>query len=98
MVPLGAFVNLRAPPAPTGCCATTSIPRAEIQGDAAPGNSSGQAIAAMEAAAPKALPTGFGYEWTDLALQQKQAGSSGGSSSPWRWCSSSWCWRRSTRA
>ena len=26
----------------------------------------------MEAAAAQALPNGFGYEWTDLALQQKQ--------------------------
>jgi multidrug efflux pump subunit AcrB len=53
-------------------------PGAEIQGDAAPGKSSGQALAAMEDAAARALPNGFGYEWTDLALQERSAGSTGG--------------------
>src|SRR5205807_54419 len=37
------------------------------------GASSGQAIAAMEAVAKTALPAGCGYEWTGLALQEKEA-------------------------
>jgi hydrophobe/amphiphile efflux-1 (HAE1) family protein len=73
MVPLGAFVTLKQTTGPYRVLRYNLYPGAEIQGDAAPGKSSGQAIAAMEAAAQKALPTGFGYEWTDLALQQKQA-------------------------
>ena len=32
----------------------------------------------MEELAAKALPPGFTYEWTELAYQQKAAGSSGG--------------------
>jgi multidrug efflux pump len=46
----------------------------EIQGQAAPGFSTGQAIQAMQTIAQK-LPTGFGYEWTGISLQQVQAGS-----------------------
>ena len=46
----------------------------EIQGQAAPGRSVGQAMLAMEALA-KQLPPGIGYEWTGISLQQQQAGS-----------------------
>jgi hydrophobe/amphiphile efflux-1 (HAE1) family protein len=46
----------------------------EIQGQAAPGKSVGQAMLAMEALA-KTLPSGIGYEWTGISLQQQQAGS-----------------------
>ncbi len=47
---------------------------ASIQGGAAPGYSSGQAIEAMERLADKILPNGFGYQWTGLAFQEKKAG------------------------
>jgi multidrug efflux pump len=46
----------------------------EIQGAAAPGKSTGQAMAAIEAIAAK-LPAGIGYEWTGLSLQERQSGS-----------------------
>jgi len=46
---------------------------AEIDGSAAPGYSSGQAIAAMEDLAKK-LPQGFSYSWTGLSLEELQAG------------------------
>jgi HAE1 family hydrophobic/amphiphilic exporter-1 len=52
-------------------------PAAEVQGDAAPGRSSGQALAAVQAAAEKVLPQGFSWEWTELAYQQQAAGNSG---------------------
>jgi hydrophobic/amphiphilic exporter-1 (mainly G- bacteria), HAE1 family len=48
---------------------------AEINGQGAPGVSSGQAIAAMEAIAKRVLPEGVTYEWTGLSLEQKQSGS-----------------------
>ncbi|MEM6423269.1 MAG: efflux RND transporter permease subunit, partial [Pseudomonadota bacterium] len=38
-----------------------------------PGVSTGQAIERLEAAAEETLPTGFAYEWTELALQEKLA-------------------------
>jgi multidrug efflux pump subunit AcrB len=50
------------------------FPAAEINGDTAPGYGSGQAIATMERLAAEVLPRGMGYEWTDLAYQQKLAG------------------------
>ncbi|KWC58366.1 efflux RND transporter permease subunit [Burkholderia ubonensis] len=46
----------------------------EIQGQAAPGKSTGQAMAAMEALAKK-LPEGIGYSWTGLSYQEIQSGS-----------------------
>ena len=46
---------------------------AEITASAAPGFSSGQAIATMEELAREQIPDGFGYEWTGTALQEKQA-------------------------
>ena len=38
------------------------------------GFSSGQGIAAIEEIASKKLPSGFGFEWTEIALQEKLAG------------------------
>lgn len=45
----------------------------EIQGQAATGSSTGQAMAAMERVA-KQLPEGVGYEWTGLSLQEVLSG------------------------
>jgi multidrug efflux pump len=46
----------------------------EIQGQAAPGKSAGEAMAVMERLA-KQLPAGIGYEWTGTSLQQQESGS-----------------------
>ena len=46
----------------------------EVDGNAAPGYSSGQAIAAMEQVAKEVLPAGYGYEWTGISLEELQAG------------------------
>ncbi|HEY2819377.1 MAG TPA: efflux RND transporter permease subunit [Casimicrobiaceae bacterium] len=46
----------------------------EIQGQAAPGQSTGQAMAQMERLM-KNLPPGVGYEWTGTSLQEIQSGS-----------------------
>jgi HAE1 family hydrophobic/amphiphilic exporter-1 len=77
MVPLGEFVNLKRTTGPYRVLRYNLYPSAEIQADTAAGKSSGQAIQAMEDAARRVLPNGFGFEWTDLALQQKTAGSTG---------------------
>jgi len=77
MVPIGSVATFR------DLTGAYRVPRynlyraAEIQGNAAPGYSSGQAIAAMERLAASRLPDGFAFEWTELALQEKLAGSSG---------------------
>ncbi|MCL2458250.1 MAG: efflux RND transporter permease subunit [Desulfobulbus sp.] len=49
------------------------IPAAEILGQAAPGISTGEAMAEMEAMAAQ-LQTGIGYEWTGLSYEEKNAG------------------------
>ncbi|NEX21378.1 multidrug efflux RND transporter permease subunit [Thiorhodococcus mannitoliphagus] len=45
-----------------------------IQGGPAPGSSSGDALAAMERISAKTLPSGYGFEWTGTAFQEKEAG------------------------
>jgi HAE1 family hydrophobic/amphiphilic exporter-1 len=47
---------------------------ATVNGSAASGYSSGQAIQAMERVAKKTLPEGYGYEWTGMAYQEILAG------------------------
>jgi HAE1 family hydrophobic/amphiphilic exporter-1 len=53
-------------------------PAAELQGEAAPGVSSSEAIARMEALAAQTLPPGLSFEWTELAYQQQRAGNTAG--------------------
>jgi len=48
---------------------------AEIDGSAAPGFSSGQAIDAMQDLSSKVLPQGYSYEWTGLSLEELASGS-----------------------
>ena len=45
----------------------------EIQGEAAPGTSSGDAMALMENLASK-LPAGIGYDWTGMSYQERLSG------------------------
>ena len=78
MVPIGAVANLREDSGPSRVVRYNLFPASELQGQAAPGVSSGQALKTMENLAAQALPQGFSYEWTELALQEKQA--SGGAS------------------
>ncbi|QNL48869.1 multidrug efflux RND transporter permease subunit [Olivibacter sp. SDN3] len=47
---------------------------AEINGDAAPGYSSGQAMQALEEVASEVLPTGYGYDFSGLSLEEASAG------------------------
>jgi multidrug efflux pump len=49
-------------------------PSAEINGNTAPGTSSGQGIALIDAVASKELPQTMSFEWTELTLQQILAG------------------------
>lgn len=46
----------------------------EIDGSAAPGYSSGQAIKAMEEVAKEALPAGYTYQWTGISLEEIESG------------------------
>ncbi|PPC99210.1 MAG: hydrophobe/amphiphile efflux-1 family RND transporter [Hyphomicrobium sp.] len=50
-------------------------PAAELQVAMAPGFSTGQGIQSIEEIAATKLPSGFGFEWTEIALQEKLGGS-----------------------
>jgi HAE1 family hydrophobic/amphiphilic exporter-1 len=77
MVPLGSIANVQEQSGPYRVVRYNLFPSAEVQGEAAPGYSSGQAMKAMEDIAARVLPKGMGIEWTDLSYQQKQAGDTG---------------------
>jgi HAE1 family hydrophobic/amphiphilic exporter-1 len=77
MVPLGSVVNISRVTGPYRVLRYNLFPGAEIQGDSAPGYSSGQSMAAMERLAHERLPAGFSFEWTELSYQQQLAGNTG---------------------
>jgi len=74
MVPLGSLATLEEDTAAYRVPRYNLYPAAEVQGAAAPGVSTGQAIAAMERLLADELPPGFGYEWTEIALQETTQG------------------------
>jgi len=74
MVPLGSVATFRDISGPYRVPRYNLYPAAEVQGSTAPGTSTGEALAKMEQLAAQVLPDGFGYEWTELALQEKLAG------------------------
>jgi HAE1 family hydrophobic/amphiphilic exporter-1 len=78
MVPLGAFMTISDSSGPYRVVRHNLFTAAELQGEPKPGISSGQALAAMEALADRVLPEGMGFEWTELAFQQKAAGNTAG--------------------
>lgn len=74
MVPIGAVATARDISGPSRVPRYNIYPSAALLGNAAPGYSSGQAINKMEELADQVLPDGFGYEWTEIAYQEKQTG------------------------
>jgi len=73
MVPFSAFSTARWQYGSPRLERYNGIPSAEIMGQAAPGISTGEAMAEMEKMAAQ-LPTGIGYEWTGLSYEEKNAG------------------------
>jgi len=74
MTPLQTFVTVEPAVGARAINHYNSFRSATINGAAAPGYSSGQAIAAMEDLADKLLPPGYGYEWSGLSYEQLQSG------------------------
>ncbi|MCA9310210.1 MAG: efflux RND transporter permease subunit, partial [Phycisphaerales bacterium] len=74
MIPLSAVVDARYQAGPDLVTRFNGLPAAKITGDAAPGFSSGQAIAAMQTAA-QTLPETMSYAWSGQAFEQQAAGS-----------------------
>jgi len=73
MVPLTAFTVGKWTYGSPALQRYNGVPSIEIQGQAAPGLSTGQAIDTMERLAAQ-LPQGIGFEWTGLSLQEKLSG------------------------
>jgi len=74
LVPLGTLVdikNISGPDLVQRYNMYTSVP---LQGNAAPGVSSGDALTAMEELAKQTLPQGSAFEWTELAFQERATG------------------------
>ncbi|MFZ5572308.1 MAG: efflux RND transporter permease subunit [Thermodesulfobacteriota bacterium] len=74
MVPLSAVVTTRWMAGPDMLTHFNGFPAAKVNGNASPGYSSGQAIAAMEEVAREVLPQGYSYAWSGLAFEEKEAG------------------------
>ena len=73
MVPLDNLIAVTQTTTPQIISHYNLFRSAEIDGSAAPGYSSGQAITAMEGLARK-MPQGFTYSWTGLSLEELQSG------------------------
>jgi len=74
MLPLGSVIDVKDTTGPDRINRYNLYQSAEINGAAAPGISTGQAIQTMEQLAHQTLPQGYDYEWTELAFQEKAAG------------------------
>ncbi|HLO27217.1 MAG TPA: efflux RND transporter permease subunit, partial [Geobacteraceae bacterium] len=73
MVPFSAFATAHWQYGSPRLERYNGIPSVEIMGQAAPGVSTGEAMAEMEKMAAQ-LPPGIGYEWTGLSYEEKKAG------------------------
>ena len=73
MVPFSAFASGHWTYGSPQLRRYNGLPAMQIQGAAAPGHSSGEAMATMESLVGK-LPPGFGLEWSGLSYQEQQAG------------------------
>lgn len=74
LVPFNTLMKVKTILAPDIVYHYNMFANAEIEGDAAPGYSTGQAIEAMERVANEVLPLGMQYEWTGTAYQEIIAG------------------------
>ncbi|CAE6801666.1 efflux RND transporter permease subunit [Paraburkholderia haematera] len=74
MVPIAGLVKTSYISGPDLETRFNGFPAAKITGDAAPGYSSGQAIAAMEEVAHATLPPGYAFAWSGEAYQEQKSG------------------------
>jgi hydrophobic/amphiphilic exporter-1 (mainly G- bacteria), HAE1 family len=72
MAPIGTFVDVQESFGPQVVQRYNLYPSAQINGEAAPGHSSGQALTLMEQMADDKLPASMSYQWTGMSFQEKQ--------------------------
>ena len=73
LVPFSSFAMAEWTAGPPSLARYNGYPAMTISGTAAPGESSGAALAEMEQLASQ-LPEGIGFEWTGISYEEKQAG------------------------
>jgi hydrophobe/amphiphile efflux-1 (HAE1) family protein len=78
MAPVSSFATSQWVYGPTRLERYNGLPAMEIQGSPTPGESTGTAMARMEALAKK-LPPGIGYEWTGLSYEEQASSGQAGS-------------------
>src|ERR687893_829612 len=74
LVPMGTLVEIREVSGPDLIQRYNMFTSVALQGGAAPGVSSGDALEIMENLARQSLSPGMAYEWTELAFQERQTG------------------------
>ena len=74
MVPISALVKVVEITGPQNITHYNLYRSIQINGNAAPGYSSGQAMAAMEEIADRVLPKEYGYSWSGMSYQERLAG------------------------
>jgi multidrug efflux pump subunit AcrB len=74
MVPMRSLVTLSTVLGPQIVDRYDQYASTQINGSAAPGSSSGDAMAAMERLAANVLPQGYGYDWSSMSFQERKAG------------------------
>jgi HAE1 family hydrophobic/amphiphilic exporter-1 len=74
MMPLSNVVSVHEATAPKSINHFNLFRSAEINGAAAPGYSSGQALQAMAQLSDRMLPQGFSYAWSGISLEEIKAG------------------------
>ena len=74
MVPMSALITINKERGPQAISHYNLYRSIQINGNAAAGHSSGEAMKAMEEIAQSVLPTTYGYEWSGMSFQEKVAG------------------------
>ncbi|MDB5502505.1 MAG: transporter, hydrophobe/amphiphile efflux family, partial [Tardiphaga sp.] len=76
MVPLSTLLKIKESAGPERAMRYNGFLTADLNGNAAPGYSTGQAQDAITRVAAETLPKGIGFEWTELTYQEIIAGNS----------------------
>jgi HAE1 family hydrophobic/amphiphilic exporter-1 len=78
MVPMRSLATVRLVLGPSALIRYNLYRSVTINGAAAAGYSTGDALAAMERISASTLPAGYGFEWTGTAVQEKEAAGQAG--------------------
>ena len=73
IIPLNAVIEIKETIGPQYIAHYNLYRSIQINGSAAPGHSSGDAMKAMEEIASEVLPDSYGFEWSSMSLQEKES-------------------------